>query len=116
MADDAGFFDIYGFLRRNISRSQVAILIYHRVRFEDDFRSVHVISPDLFTQQIEFLCRNYEIISLEKLARSIQEKKNLPRKAVAITLDDGYADNYYNAFPVLAKNHVPAAIFLTTGH
>ena len=65
---------------------------------------------------MEYFCRKYEILSLDKLAHYIHRKKSLPEKAVVITLDDGYKDNYLYAYPILRKYRIPATIFLTTGH
>jgi peptidoglycan/xylan/chitin deacetylase (PgdA/CDA1 family) len=105
LSNKLGFLDIYGFLRRKITKSQVAILMYH-----------HVTSQEIFENQILYLSQKYEIISLVQLAQLINEKETLPEKAVVITFDDGNKDNYKYAFPVLKKNKVHATIFLTTGH
>ncbi len=70
----------------------------------------------IFKQQMEYFLNTYEIISLDQLAQYIREKKSLPPKAVAITFDDGYLDNYLYAYPFLKAHHIPATIFLATGY
>ena len=115
-ANHLGFLDAYALLRRKLTNSQVAILIYHRIYHGQDNESTGTLSPKTFESQIQYFCRNYEILSLENLVQYIQQRKNLPKKAVVITFDDGYKDNYLYAYPVLKKYHIPATIFLTTGH
>ncbi|MBN2312744.1 MAG: polysaccharide deacetylase family protein [Sedimentisphaerales bacterium] len=48
------------------------------------------------------------------MAQHIHNGTPLPSKAIAVTFDDGYRDNYENAYPVLEKYHIPATVFLTT--
>ncbi len=114
--DRFGVLDCYGFLRRNLTKSQVAILMYHRVCPDRDSWSLSPISPREFQKQMEYLGRTYELLSLDRLASFIHRGKTLPEKAVVITFDDGYKDNYLHAYPFLKKYHAPATIFLTTGH
>jgi peptidoglycan/xylan/chitin deacetylase (PgdA/CDA1 family) len=116
IANRVGFFTTYGFLRRKFTKSQIAVLLYHRVCARNNDWDSDTMSPDQFKLQIEHFCNNYEIISLENLSQYIHEGKSLPEKAVVITFDDGYLDNFLYAFPILNKNKVPATIFLTTGH
>jgi len=116
-ANNLRLLDGYGFLRRQITGSQVAILIYHRVCPKIDDWSGGGIDPQYFTQQIEYLLRNkYQIISLDTLAQNLATGNRLPEKAVVITFDDGYKDNYIYAFPILKKYNISATIFLATGH
>jgi len=116
IANRLGLIDSYAFFRRKLTKSQVAILMYHRISSSKDNWSLKPLSPQIFEQQIGYFCRRYKILSLDELAQYIHQGESLPEKAVVITFDDGYKDNYLHAFPVLEKYKVPATIFLTTGH
>lgn len=89
------------------------ILMYHYINDEEPHRSKLGVSPATFEKQMRFLRRhNYNVITLEELANLIAGKNKIPRKTVAITFDDGYLDNYTNAYPVLKKYNIPATIFV----
>lgn len=102
----------FPFVRR---RRQVSyqILRYHRVNDEHDpfFGAVPV---NLFTRQMEMLARYFTVLPLQDLVERA-EGNDIPPKAVAITFDDGYRDNYEHAFPILKELGMPATIFLATG-
>jgi peptidoglycan/xylan/chitin deacetylase (PgdA/CDA1 family) len=115
-ANHTGFLDAYAFMRRKVTKSQIAIIIYHRVYPKRDSWSLESLSPESFQKQIEYFCRGYEVLSLERLAQGLKQGSGLPAKGVVITFDDGYRDNYVYAYPVIKKFHVPVTIFLTTGH
>lgn len=115
-ADHSRFLDACAFLRRKLTKSQIVILIYHRVSPMRDVWSLKPLSPQRFERQIRYFCRNYDILPLDRLVKYIEQGKPLPEKAVVFTFDDGYKDNYLHAYPILKKYHVPATIFLTTGH
>ncbi len=115
IADCIRFFDIYAFYRRKITKSQVAIITYHRTGPKNDNWSLEPTTTYLFKQQMEYFLKHYEIISLAELARHLREGKSLPQRAVIITFDDGYIDTYLYAYPFLKEHHIPATIFLTTG-
>ena len=116
VANRSGLLNSYAFLRRKLTKSQVAILLYHRVCPQNDNWSLKPLSPWSFERQMEYFYRNYEILPLDRLVQCIRQVKTLPEKAVVITFDDGYKDNYLYAYPILKKYHIPATIFLTTGH
>lgn len=115
VANRFGLIDTYSLIKNNL-RSQVAIIMYHRVGTNKDIWSIDTTNTLNFEKQMRYLLKTHKIISLEKLARAIVEKKALPKRAVVITFDDGYKDNYTNAFPILKKYNIPATVFLTTGH
>jgi len=110
----SGFVSTYGAMRRKLTGSQVAILMYHRIVTTGDNWSLNGLSTDAFERQLAYIIRNYEVIPLEQLAGCLANG-DWPAKAVVITFDDGYKDNFRNAFPLLKKYNMPATIFLTTG-
>jgi peptidoglycan/xylan/chitin deacetylase (PgdA/CDA1 family) len=115
VANHLGVLDTYGFVRRKLVGRHVAIIGYHRVSKEKGVRSFPILSPEGFRSQIEYFCRNYEVLSLDQLVTSLDEGRRLPEKAVVITFDDGYRDNYLCAYPVLKAHGISATIFLASG-
>jgi peptidoglycan/xylan/chitin deacetylase (PgdA/CDA1 family) len=87
--------------------------MYHRIDYrENDTLSV---SPEIFAIQMKYLKENnYDVIPLSELVNVIKNRKKYSRKIVAITFDDGYANNFLYAFPILSKYNFPATIFLIT--
>ena len=88
------------------------VLCYHRVN-DDAHPFFTGIPVALFRRQMEALRRHFTVLPLAELAERAR-RKDLPRNGVAVTFDDGYRDNYTNAFPVLRDLGLPATIFLTT--
>ncbi|EAQ80170.1 polysaccharide deacetylase family protein [Blastopirellula marina] len=100
-------------LRSRVGLSPVMILFYHRVA--DDNPSSWTISNRGFTEQIDWIGANFEFVSLEEAQRRIELRYN-PRPAVAITFDDGYAENCEQALPLLIKRKIPFTYFVSTGN
>ncbi len=91
------------------------ILMYHRVSSEADPDHEPAVTPQTFARQMEFLrAHRYNVIGLADLADLIRQKKRVPRNTVVITFDDGYLDNFENAFPSLKALGLPAVIFMIT--
>lgn len=93
-----------------ISKNKIRVLFYHRVNKYGDWFG---IDTDIFEKQIEYLSRNFNLISL-KVFFKILNKEIIVKKPLLITFDDGYLDNYTDAYPILKKHSAPAVIFLTT--
>ncbi len=91
----------------------VPILMYHSVSPEARKENRLSVSEKTFERQMRFLKeRKYKVLPLEELAALIKEKKKIPSRAVAITFDDGYKNNYTYAFPILKKYNLAATIFI----
>ena len=100
------------FVLRQKREQNVQILTYHRVNDErDPFFPATPIR--MFTRQLEFLSSHFAMWSLEHAVEGLT-KKDLPENVVVLTFDDGYADNYAYAFPILQAYQAPATVFLAT--
>lgn len=94
----------------NDSNGKVCVLLYHRVcRLQLNVWGL-AISPENFEQHIKYYKQNYDIVRFE------EDWTGIDRPALAITFDDGYADNFKYALPILEKYQVPATIFVSTGN
>ncbi|MGH7926453.1 MAG: polysaccharide deacetylase family protein, partial [Candidatus Binatia bacterium] len=93
-------------------RRNCQILAYHRINDEGD-RFFPAISVKNFGQQMRVLAECFTVCPLAELIERIK-RDDLPESAVAVTFDDGYCDNYTNAFPILKRHSIPATIFLAT--
>jgi peptidoglycan/xylan/chitin deacetylase (PgdA/CDA1 family) len=93
--------------------STPAILMYHSVAPGAKVSNRLAVSPETFDKQMRLLkTRGFNVITPEDFARNIKMGRKMPPRTVAITFDDGYQDNYTEAFPVLKKYGLPAAIFI----
>jgi peptidoglycan/xylan/chitin deacetylase (PgdA/CDA1 family) len=88
--------------------------MYHRV-FETASDPWELcVSPKHFAHHLELLRRYYPVLSLHQLLRALTAG-HLPKRGVVLTFDDGYADNLWNAKPLLEKYDLPATFFVASG-
>lgn len=91
---------------------KIPILMYHHVA--DKNGSLYV-RPDIFVKQMDYLVqKGYVTVTLPEIVAHLAVGQNLPPKTVAMTFDDGYLDNYSNAYPVLTQRNLKATIFIIT--
>jgi len=92
------------------------VLMYHRIvdnKYDDT--GVSYVLPSVFISQMKYLCENgYYFASLDEVVKFVKGEIKLPKKTIAITFDDGFKDNYINAFPFLKENSIKATIFINT--
>ena len=115
-ANKLGMLDGYRVMREVVVKPHAAILMYHRVEpKKNSWFFPYSITTSDFETQLKYLLKHYTILSLEELVENIYKRKPISKKAVVLTFDDGYKDNYLYVYPILKKYGVPATIFLTTG-
>jgi peptidoglycan/xylan/chitin deacetylase (PgdA/CDA1 family) len=101
-------------VRRSLA-SRGLILLYHRVSEKDvDPWSLNV-TPRNFSEHLMVLKRNAFPIRLDRLVDAHLDGK-IQDRATVVTFDDGYANNLYEAKPILEHHDVPATVFVATGY
>ncbi len=98
---------------------RVPILMYHYLSEPppdaDVYRRDLSVSPARFAEHLDrMLAEGYTTVSLYAVVDALQRGAPLPDKSVVITFDDGYRDNYENAFPLLRERGMVATIFVIT--
>ena len=93
--------------------NRVSIIMYHYVRDlkQGRFRDIKGLDIDLFNGQIQYLVKNYNVITMDELINSIDNNDPLPPKAVLLSFDDGYNDHIDNVFPVLSKHKIQGSFY-----
>ncbi len=94
----------------NTINPPVVVLLYHRVASLTSDPQLLAVSPDNFYDQMVYLKNRYPILRFEEDWTKIQ------RLSIAVTFDDGYADNVLNALPILEDVGIPATFFVSTGN
>lgn len=100
-----------------LARRGVAVLRYHSVaerpdNFSESIGTGIIHSANIFKSQMELLARKYNPVSLDEILSFLDGGRNLPPHAVAVTFDDGFADNYEIAKPILDQYGIPAAFYI----
>jgi len=96
-------------------RARLTILAYHRVLTDPDPLRPEDPVAETFRWQMRLLAREMNPLPLDEAIERLQEGR-LPARAVAVTFDDGYADNAEVALPILREEGVPATFFVATGY
>lgn len=88
------------------------VLVYHRIAAPARDPWALAVAPERFDEHLAVLRRHGPLMRLGDMVAAAREGR-LPRRAIAITFDDGYADNLTVAKPLLERHDVPATFFLS---
>jgi peptidoglycan/xylan/chitin deacetylase (PgdA/CDA1 family) len=107
-------------LARWLAGRRGAILRYHSVTDNESATLAYLdqglmVTRAAFRAQLRYLRRFYTVMSLDDLVEHLHRGRPLPPRSVAITFDDGYRDNYTQAYPLLRAEGIPATFYVTTG-
>lgn len=118
MSVNSPVFKTVGFAKQLLTRasrtSRLSILIYHRVLVKPDTFYTEIPDVNAFSWQMELLHRHYNVIPLSQAIEQLKTNRLQPETA-CVTFDDGYADNYLHALPVLQQWNIPATFFVASG-
>jgi peptidoglycan/xylan/chitin deacetylase (PgdA/CDA1 family) len=96
------------------------VLMYHSVQ-PDPAAVRHTIGEGIshaaamFDRQMELIAREFTPVGLDAVACFLRGEESLPRRAVAVTFDDGFRDNWEIAAPILARHGIRATFYITAG-
>ncbi|MGM9630260.1 polysaccharide deacetylase family protein [Butyricicoccus sp.] len=89
----------------------VPVAMYHSVTDEGKSPGQYVISPSMLESDLKYLAeRGYQTVTVTDLVAYVKEGTALPEKPVMLTFDDGYYNNYCNAYPLLKQYGMRAVL------
>jgi peptidoglycan/xylan/chitin deacetylase (PgdA/CDA1 family) len=97
------------------ARGRLSIFIFHRVLPQADPYLPYEPGADWFDQIVGFISRFFRVLPFSEAAQALARGK-LPAATACITFDDGYADNFEIAVPILRRHGVPATFFIATDY
>jgi peptidoglycan/xylan/chitin deacetylase (PgdA/CDA1 family) len=101
-------------LRRLGTWNGIVVFTYHRVAYPDPAYDADLwdASPPMFEAQLQFLAREFDVIGIEDVESAVGRGRG---RYVLLTFDDGYRDNFTEAFPLLERLRLPATFFVASG-
>jgi peptidoglycan/xylan/chitin deacetylase (PgdA/CDA1 family) len=100
-------------------RNEIRVLAYHRVNVEKDSGkgSEWNVTPERFKAQMGLIKQGgYEVLTVREALEYLNCGADFPERAICLTFDDGYRDNYTFALPILERFNLKATFYLVTGY
>ncbi len=96
-----------------VTESKLTVVMYHYVRDLENSRypRINGLAIDRFRGQLDYLAKHHTFVRVEDVMAACRGDQALPSDAVLLTFDDGYADNYRYAFPLLDERGVQGCFF-----
>ncbi len=93
--------------------SNLTVVMYHYVRpiAKSRFPGIKGLELDSFKEQVSYIKKNYNPVSIEQAISSFHEGEALPKNAVLMTFDDAYSDHFKYVYPVLKKNGMQGCFY-----
>jgi len=96
-----------------LMRHEAVVVAFHRVRDDADLTDSLTIDSRTFESYCRFFKRFFHVVPLAELVETLHAGR-APHRALAITFDDGYRDNFQHAAPILEKLALPATFFVVS--
>ncbi len=94
--------------------NNLKIAMYHYTRDLTHGRYPRIKGMDipLFREQIQYMCKNFNIVKMEQVIEAVKGSEELPNNALLLTFDDGYIDNFTYAMPILEEYGIQGSFFI----
>ncbi|QOL26500.1 polysaccharide deacetylase family protein [Thalassotalea sp. LPB0316] len=111
--------DVFGLIEKRWRNLEPGVYIfnYHRIGESQKTlfdRAIFSCDAASFEKQVVDIKNNFTLITTKELAELYEKNQSFDKRYALITFDDGYIDNYTDAFPILKKHQINATFFLTT--
>lgn len=118
LASGLGGLGLIALMERLARRPGLVVLTYHRIgdpAASTAYRPVYSASVEGFRAEVAALKRSFRVLGQDEMVEAAESGLSVKEPCAAITFDDGYIDNYEQAFPVLRDLGVPATFFVVPG-
>lgn len=111
----SGIIGLYNLLRLRKQRHIAVVLMYHRVSDDGKLPDI-TVSTGKFERHMSNLAENFGVVTVDDIVQGYIKGNKWERDIAAVTFDDGFKDNYTDAFPILKKYRIPATVFVAADY